>query len=91
MFSPFHSGKANCGFDTNCASNLFSRDIRSSGFSKARVSFWELITDAWFRIDNMSMLTECIPLQSIAMWPMSWNVMMKWFPTCVRALSYLER
>ena len=34
MFSPFYSGKANLGCDTNCASNLISRDIRSNGFSK---------------------------------------------------------
>ena len=33
MFSPFHSGKVNLGCDTNCVSNLFCSDIRSSGLS----------------------------------------------------------
>ena len=91
MFLPFHSGKANLGCDTNCASNSFRRDIRSNGFSKVGVSFWELMTETWFRIDKMSVLTECIPLQSIAMWLLSWNMMMKKFLSCIRALSSLER
>ena len=44
MFSPFHSGKANFGCDTNCASNLISSDIRSNGFSKVG---WVLGTYDW--------------------------------------------
>ena len=48
MFSPFHSNKANPGCDTNCVSNLISSDIRSNGFNKAGVSFWEPMTETLF-------------------------------------------
>ena len=91
MFLSFYSGKANLGCDTSCASNLFSRDIRSSGFSKVGVSFWELMTETWFTMDKMSIPTECIPLQSIGIWLLSWNMIMKKFLSCIRALSSLER
>ena len=62
MFSPFHSGKVNLGCDTNCVSNLFCSDIRSSGLSTVGVSFWELMLEMWFRMGKMSILTESIPL-----------------------------
>ena len=88
---PFHSGKANIGCDTNCASNIFNRDIRSEGFSKVGMSFGDFMTETWFRIGKMSILIDCIPLQSIAMWFLSWNMMMERFLSCIRALSSLER
>ena len=65
MFSLFHSGKASLGCETKCVSNLISSDIMSKGFNKAGASFWELTTQTWFRTDKMSILAECIPLQSI--------------------------
>ena len=79
MFLPFHSGKANLGCDANCVSNLISSDIRFKVFNKAGVSFWGLMTETWFRIDKMSLLTDCIPLQSVAKWLQNWNMMMKKF------------
>ena len=90
MFSPFHSGKANLGCDTNLVSNLISSDMKSKGFNKVGVSFWELMTETWFRIDKMSILTECIPLQSVTKQLLSWN-MMKKFLSWISALSSLER
>ena len=36
--------------------------MRSKGFNKVGVSFWEHMTKTWFKIDKMSILTECIPL-----------------------------
>ena len=87
MFSPFHSGTANLRCDTNCASNLISSDFRSNGFSKARVSFLELMIEAWYRIDKMYILTECIPFWSASRWLLSWNMMMKKFLSCIRVLS----
>ena len=91
MFLPFHAGKANLGCDINCISSLFSSDVRSNGFSKAGVSIWEPMTETWFRIDKMYILTECIPLQSIVMQLLSLNMTMKKLLSCIRALSSLER
>ena len=65
---PLHSVKANLGCDTNWVSNLISSDIRSKGFNKVGVSFWELTTETWIRIDNLSILTQCIPLWSVNKW-----------------------
>ena len=62
MSSTFHLGKANLRCDTNYDSKLLSRDIRSNGFSNVGVGCWELMNETWFRIDKMSILTECIPL-----------------------------
>ena len=45
MFSPFNSGKANLGCDTNLASNLISSCMRSMGFNKGSVSLWESLTE----------------------------------------------
>ena len=39
--------------------------MRSKGFNKAGVSLWELMTETWFRIHKMSILTDCIPLWSV--------------------------
>ena len=60
IFSLFHSGKANLGCGTNLVSNLISSDMRSKGFNKAGVSFVNLWLKLGFRIDKMSILTECI-------------------------------
>ena len=91
MFLPFHSGKAYLGCDTNWVSNLISTEIRFKGFDKVAVSFWELMTETWFKIDSMSLLTECIPLWSVAKWLLNWNIMMKKFLSWISALSSLER
>ena len=32
--------------------------MRSKGFNNGGVSIWELMTETWFRIDKMSILTE---------------------------------
>ena len=53
--------------------------MRSKGFNKAGMSFWELITETLFRINNMSTLTECIPLWRVPKWLFNWNIMMKKF------------
>ena len=66
MFSPFHSGKANLRCDIKCVSNLISSYIRSNGFNKVGVSFGELMTETQFRVDKMSILTDCILLWSVA-------------------------
>ena len=91
MFSMFHSGKANLGYDTYWVSNLISSDMRSKGFSMVGVSFWELMTETWFRIDKMNILTKCIPLQSVAKGLLNWNLTMKRFLSWISALSSLER
>ena len=91
MFSPFHSGKANLGCDTNCVSNLISSDIRSKGFNKAGMIFGELMIETWFRIDKMSILTLYISLQSVTKCLLNWNMMMKTFISWMSASCSLER
>ena len=56
MFSPFHQGRAKCGCDISWSSSLVSKSLRSEGFSNEGVSFWELITDTWSKINRR--LTE---------------------------------
>ena len=91
MLSLFHSGKANLKCDTNCVYNLTSRDIRSDGFSKVGMNVREVMAETWFRIDKMSILNECIPLQSVARWFFSWNMKRKMFLYCIRALSFFRK
>ena len=55
------------------------------------LNFGEVMTETWFRMDKMSIVTQCIPLQSIAMQLLSWNMIMKMFLSCIRALCSLER
>ena len=86
MFSLFHSGKANLGCDTSGIYNLISSDTRSEGFNKVEVSFWELMTEIWFRIDKMSILTDCIPLQSVTKLLLNWNMTKKKFISWISAL-----
>ena len=49
------------------------------------------MTETWFRIDKMSILTECIPLQSVPKQLLNWNMMMKKFLSWISALHSLER
>ena len=44
MFSLWHAGRANLGWETNLVSCLISNDVRSRGFNRAGVKFCELMT-----------------------------------------------
>ena len=56
----------NVGGDISWSSNLVSESLRCEGFSNDGLSFWELITDTWSKIDRMSTLTKFILLWSAA-------------------------
>ena len=60
-------------------------------FNKEGLSFWELMTETCFRIDKMSILTDCIPLQRVAKQLPNWNMTIKMFLSWMSALSSLER
>ena len=49
------------------------------------------MTEAWFRIDKMSILTDGILLWSITKWLLNWNIMMKKFLSWISAFSSLDR
>ena len=40
--------------------------MKSKGFNKAGVSFWELVTETYFRIKSMSILTEYSTVEMIS-------------------------
>ena len=91
MFSPSHWGRANLECETSCISSLVSNDLQSERFSNARFSFCELITNTWFKMDSISILTEFIPLQMVAKWFLNWNMMLKKFLSWKSAFSYFDR
>ena len=66
MISSSHWGTANLVCEASQFSHLVSNSLRSDGFSNAGLSFCELITETWFKINRMSILTEFIPLQRVA-------------------------
>ena len=79
MFSPSHWGRANHGCGTSWPSSLASNSLRFEGFSNVDLSFCELITETWSKIDRMSILTEFIPLWSVTKWLLNWNIVIKIF------------
>ena len=66
IFSPCQAGRINIGHEINLVSILLSRDLGSSGFNRAGVSFCELMMENWFIICRMSILRELILLQRVA-------------------------
>ena len=79
MFSLFHWGRANLGCETSCVSSLVSNGLRSNRFSNAGLSFCELNTATWFKIDSIYILTKFIPFQRVAKWLLNWNMVIKKF------------
>ena len=89
MSSPFHWGRTNLRCEISWFSSLVSNSLRSDGFSNAGLGFCELITESWFKIDRMSILTEFIQLLRAPKWLLNWNITIKKFMSWKNAFSFL--
>ena len=90
MFLPSHSGMANLWCDT-----MFLTYLVGILGLVCLVEWGWLFGNLWLKCGLG--LTRCLfwlsvfPLQSIAMWLLSWNVMKKMFLFCIRTSISLER